>query len=505
MNKKKAMSNREEKKKPLPPDVLKRGDYVEMVRQVIENKIDNKAGYSLAIDGQWGSGKTYVLQMLEKQLETRALIFHYNAWERDYYDEPLMALVSVLLERLKEEAEKKTEKSSLISGKEAKEILLSIGRVVSVFLESKIGFNLADVIKETNRAVENSNSKSFQSSDKWQPLSDGVRELHEILTDLSEKRPVVLIVDELDRCLPEYAVKVLERLHHIVGETQIILITAVDASRLAHSIYNVFYGTPAKEEEVRPFFEKYMTKFVDIVIPLSFGRTDSDAENLLMGLDKEYIPFFYHKMIFDGYFLSSCISQIMEEIPRRDQEKIFKQVKLCHELAVNWSAKCAPRLQGVQLDSFHYGVLVYEILTAVSIYYLGNKERFGVVASVPVRIRLDVSEKTPIERKIGQIFRLDNCFTQDSTQAAWKLLVDMGKPVSVILAYFLETEKVEYIDLFYASSFSERIRQTTLFLRVFESVMKILSGDENESDFMYDLKEECEHSTGHLPKTSDIF
>ena len=482
MNKKKAMSNREEKKKPLPPDVLKRGDYVEMVRQVIENKIDNKAGYSLAIDGQWGSGKTYVLQMLEKQLETRALIFHYNAWERDYYDEPLMALVSVLLERLKEEAEKKTEKSSLISGKEAKEILLSIGRVVSVFLESKIGFNLADVIKETNRAVENSNSKSFQSSDKWQPLSDGVRELHEILTDLSEKRPVVLIVDELDRCLPEYAVKVLERLHH-----------------------NVFYGTPAKEEEVRPFFEKYMTKFVDIVIPLSFGRTDSDAENLLMGLDKEYIPFFYHKMIFDGYFLSSCISQIMEEIPRRDQEKIFKQVKLCHELAVNWSAKCAPRLQGVQLDSFHYGVLVYEILTAVSIYYLGNKERFGVVASVPVRIRLDVSEKTPIERKIGQIFRLDNCFTQDSTQAAWKLLVDMGKPVSVILAYFLETEKVEYIDLFYASSFSERIRQTTLFLRVFESVMKILSGDENESDFMYDLKEECEHSTGHLPKTSDIF
>ena len=82
----------------LPPDVLNRGDYVEMVRQVIENKIDNKAGYSLAIDGQWGSGKTYVLQMLEKQLEARALVFHYNAWERDYYDEPLMALVSVFLE-----------------------------------------------------------------------------------------------------------------------------------------------------------------------------------------------------------------------------------------------------------------------------------------------------------------------------------------------------------------------------------------------------------------------
>lgn len=498
MNKKKAMSNREEKKKLLPPDVLNRGDYVEMVRQVIENKIDNKAGYSLAIDGQWGSGKTYVLQMLEEQLETRALVFHYNAWERDYYDEPLMALVSVFLEQMKENRilpEKDDQKEftdNLI------EIIELMGDLTGL-RQIKGAAKILKFVKKHERQF-----LSPKEIDSCLPLTAAVGKLHSALADLSEKRPVVLIVDELDRCLPEYAVKVLERLHHIVGETQIILITAVDASRLAHSIYNVFYGTPAKEEDVRPFFDKYMTKFADIVIPLSFGRTDSDAENLLMGLDKEYIPFFYHKMIFDGYFLSSCISQIMEEIPRRDQEKIFKQVKLCHELAVNWSAKCAPRLQGVQLDSFHYGVLVYEILTAVSIYYLGNKERFGVVASVPVRIRLDVSEKTPIEWKIGQIFRLDNCFTQDSTQTAWKLLVDMGKPVSVILTYFLEAEKVEYIDSFYASSFSERIRQTSLFLRVFESVMKILSGDEDESDFMYDLKEECEHSSGHLPKTSDI-
>ena len=46
----------------LPPDVLKRSDYVEMVRQVIENKIDNKAGYSLADDGNLGISETYVLK-----------------------------------------------------------------------------------------------------------------------------------------------------------------------------------------------------------------------------------------------------------------------------------------------------------------------------------------------------------------------------------------------------------------------------------------------------------
>lgn len=485
----------------LPPDVLKRQQYVEMVRQVIENKIDNKAGYSLAVDGQWGSGKTYVLQMLEEQLETRALVFHYNAWERDYYDEPLMALVSVFLEQMKENRilpEKDDQKEftdNLI------EIIGLMGDLTGL-RQIKGAAKILKFVKKHERQF-----LSPKEIDTCLPLTAAVGKLHSALADLSEKRPVVLIVDELDRCLPEYAVKVLERLHHIVGETQIILITAVDASRLAHSIYNVFYGTSAKEEKeevVRSFFDKYMTKFVDIHIPLPVGKPDADAENLLMGLEKGYEEWlFCSYTVFDKSFLLDCVSQIMEEIPRRDQEKIFKQVKLCHELAVNWSAKCAPRLQGVQLDSFHYGVLVYEILTVVSIYYLKNKKRFGIAPSVPVQIRLDVSDKTPIERKIGQIFRLDNCFTQDSTQTAWKLLADMGKPVSVILAYFLEAEKVEYIDSFYASSFSERIRQTTLFLRVFESVMKILSGDENESDFMYDLKEECEHSTGHLPKTSD--
>ena len=468
----------------LPPDVLKRQRYVEMVRQVIENKIDNKAGYSLAIDGQWGSGKTYVLQMLEEQLETRALVFHYNAWERDYYDEPLMALVSVFLDQLKENRiflEKDDQKEFIDNLIEIIELMGDLTGLRQIKGAAKI---LKFVKKHERQFL------SPKEIDSCLPLTAAVGKLHSALADLSEKRPVVLIVDELDRCLPEYAVKVLERLHH--------------TSRLAHSIYNVFYGTPAKEEEVRPFFDKYMTKFADILIPLPAGKPDADAENLLMGLEKGYEEWrFCSYTVFDKSFLLDCVSQIVEGIPRRDQEKIFKQVKLCHELAVNWSAKCAPRLQGVQLDSFHYGVLVYEILTVVSIYYLGNKERFGIAPSVPVRIRLDVSDKTPIERKIGQIFRLDNCFTQGSTQTAWKLLADMGNPVSVILTYFLEAEKVEYIDSFYASSFSERIRQTSLFLRVFESVMKILSGDEDESDFMHDLKEECEHLRGNLPKTSD--
>ena len=168
-----------------------------------------------------------------------------NAWERDYYDEPLMALVSVLLDQLKENR-------ILLEKDDQKEFIDNLIEIIGLMgdltglRQIKGAAKILKFVKKHERQF-----LSPKEIDSCLPL---VGKLHSALADLSEKRPVVLIVDELDRCLPEYAVKVLERLHHIVGETQIILITAVDASRLAHSIYNVFYGTPAKEEEVRRRF-----------------------------------------------------------------------------------------------------------------------------------------------------------------------------------------------------------------------------------------------------------
>lgn len=452
-------------KKPLPPDVLNRRQYVEIVRQVIENKIDSKAGYSLAIDGQWGSGKTYVLQMLEKQFETRALVFHYNAWERDYYDEPLVALASVLWERLKEmeaekKTEKKTEKNRLLSGKETKEILRSIGRVVSVLLESQIGVNIADVIKEANRAVEN--SKSSPLSDKWKPLSDTVRELHKALADLSEKTPVILVVDELDRCLPEYAVKVLERLHHIVGETQIILIIAVDASRLAHSIYNVYYGTPAKNEQVRPFFDKYMTKFVDILIPLPVGKPDKTADtNLLLGIEKEYTEQVGNRQFVSKSFLFDSFTAIMEGILRRDQEKILNHLIMCHKLTDS--------LAKYKLSSYHYGILIYELLTVIAVYYLKQNDQFQISNHSSLEIKLYSPGNSQIEKNVMNEFKIGN----DPYWRNNKIYCILPYPKSIILSYFLKKEDIVFTgDL---SNYSAQFEKEQLFLFAFNQVVRILN------------------------------
>lgn len=88
----------------MQPDYLSRQPYLNLLKSIISNQKDNPSGYSFAIDWKWGCGKTWVLNELEKQLsedlDSKYLIFHYNSWENDFYDEPLVAILLVIIEKL---------------------------------------------------------------------------------------------------------------------------------------------------------------------------------------------------------------------------------------------------------------------------------------------------------------------------------------------------------------------------------------------------------------------
>ena len=83
-------------------DYLSRQPYLDLLKSIIANQEDNLTGYSFVIDGEWGSEKTWILQELEKQRleenDNKYLIFYYNAWKNDFYDEPLVAILSVMID-----------------------------------------------------------------------------------------------------------------------------------------------------------------------------------------------------------------------------------------------------------------------------------------------------------------------------------------------------------------------------------------------------------------------
>ena len=81
-------------------DILNRQQFVDDVKKIVDFAAAKKENLAFAINGQWGSGKTFVLDMLEEKLKDNYTVFHFNAWEYDYYDEPLIALLTATIKQL---------------------------------------------------------------------------------------------------------------------------------------------------------------------------------------------------------------------------------------------------------------------------------------------------------------------------------------------------------------------------------------------------------------------
>ncbi len=93
-------------------DILNRQEYVDNLIKIVECISKNKMGCCFSIDGKWGIGKTYVLNMFEKQIsliqseetnDDKYFVFNYNCWKYDYYEEPSIAIVSSMLDKIVEE------------------------------------------------------------------------------------------------------------------------------------------------------------------------------------------------------------------------------------------------------------------------------------------------------------------------------------------------------------------------------------------------------------------
>ena len=128
-------------------DILDRESFVDSLLQLTENISQSKTTVSFAIDGAWGCGKSFVLDMFEEKLgeiqseETytdKYLIVRYNCWQYDYYEEPLVAIVSTLVDTIN----KKTKLLSVEQCEEIKSILKASGAALLFLPTNTIGIDL---------------------------------------------------------------------------------------------------------------------------------------------------------------------------------------------------------------------------------------------------------------------------------------------------------------------------------------------------------------------------
>ena len=252
-------------------DILNRDEIIEDLFNIVQSASINKAYCSFAIEGIWGVGKTFVLQKLEEKLEeqlkeetadNRYFVFHYNCWEYDYYEEPAIAIVSALKDKVDKESCEKIEAVVKASWEVAKKFVVGMAKE---FVKNKIGFDLVQLGEDIKEEGEKYHKKENEF-DSLFAFNKTMRTVREQIKELAAYKTIVIVVDELDRCMPSYAIKTLERLHHMFeGIDNVMVIIAVDSNQLERSVKEI-YGDNVDTE-------RYLKKFISFKYRLGVGET----------------------------------------------------------------------------------------------------------------------------------------------------------------------------------------------------------------------------------------
>ena len=243
-------------------DKIGRKEIVDRICLLVDN-LQKDQHFCLALDGAWGSGKSFVFDMLEESLQKRKeyIIIRYDAWANTFYFDPLIAILSCLIDGIQEKLKE-------IKGynKAIKEIAKEKGMNLLDELSQKTGKlgTVASIVKSiisiipkfqnTHSFAENNNIADFKS---YQQLLGAIKENLNALTSYPEYRgkqaKLIILVDEIDRCLPDEQLKILERLHHLFDVKNCVVLCALNKKGIVENFKTTYGGSG--EEYLRKFFD----------------------------------------------------------------------------------------------------------------------------------------------------------------------------------------------------------------------------------------------------------
>lgn len=243
-------------------DKIGRQPLVDKIKYLIDTLPQDKH-FCLALDGEWGSGKTFVMEMLRKSLREHSeyIVINYDAWKNNFYSDPLIAILYCLLDGIKEyigilpETKEKLKKGVLKSiksfGKDALSAMKDSGGKVALFAHIIEG--IANIVMQSGKLENHQKIADFQS---YQSLLDEVKiQLNNITKEEiyeGKQTKLVIMVDEIDRCLPHEQLLVLERLHHLFDVHNCAVIVALNKKAI-HAVFDRQYGGDGREY-LRKFF-----------------------------------------------------------------------------------------------------------------------------------------------------------------------------------------------------------------------------------------------------------
>lgn len=340
-------------------------------------KDSKEAPISIGIHGDWGAGKSSILEMVENEVkktssksEKKYCCIRFNGWKHQGFEDSKVALMSSIISEL-EKKEKLGSKAEIILKKLWKNINwmtvakatgktalgIATGTAPLTLLSSTV-----DILKSTvttaegiDKAVESIGSylkdaKITEDISSNKEFSEFQENFTELLVD-AEIEKLIVLIDDLDRCLPDVAINTLEavRLFMFTGKTAFVI--AADEGMIRYAVKKHFPDATDENKfnTGKDFANKYLEKLIQVpfripalgeveaciyIMLLMVGSVLSDENENYKKLREEALT-----RIKKPWNVVSLTVDDVKEILKQDYGKTSKEVliatQICHLLAQN--------------------------------------------------------------------------------------------------------------------------------------------------------------------------
>lgn len=250
------------------------------------------AGRVIAVDAPWGSGKSWVAKRLPAHFQADKRVgacVYIDAFQFDYHQDPFSVVTSAILDEFKEH---NAESSGfrVAAAKVLKVSLPALGKGLIKVTGRAIGIDAEELFDSALEAGADASEKAIEHMlDTFSQTKATTEAFHKKLTALAntseDHAPLIVVVDELDRCRPSYALELLERVKHLFDVPNVVFLFFVHTPAL-HSAIRKTYG-----HEINP--TEYLRKFFAITVGLpvadkpSYSKSDQ-SQFLIKFLEAQY-------------------------------------------------------------------------------------------------------------------------------------------------------------------------------------------------------------------------
>lgn len=269
---------------PTNIDGLGQTKFIQDIAYVIKNSSPPKG---IAINGYWGTGKTSCLIQLMRELNDEKVIpVWFEAWRYQYEEMPIVALLNKIRAEFRNST-KLIKAMKKIGEVTALGVIGAFDETIKVASGGLISPKLSE-LKKIGVNYEKDNFLHTQHSDQISTLLEDAIDLvlkNDEIKFRSDKKKLVIFIDDLDRCNPESALKLLEGIKVFLNLKNCVIIFAIDQRQIEQALTKALgLKNESNSYQAREYLEKICQDIYHLPLPNAEQKADY-LDNLLLNLD----------------------------------------------------------------------------------------------------------------------------------------------------------------------------------------------------------------------------